>query len=131
GAMAAEPPAPAAARILVVDDEAELATLMRDMLERGGYEFATAESGAIALELLDTARFDAVVSDLRMPDMDGAALWRAVSTRHPPLARRMLFVTGDTLSPDASRFLAQAGARNLDKPFSKEDLLAKGGTRLG
>ena len=47
-------------------------TLMRDMLEGAGYEVATAESGAVALELLDTARFDAIVSDLRMPDMDGA-----------------------------------------------------------
>ena len=62
--------------ILVVDDEADLAGLMRDMLEGAGYEVATAESGAVALALLDTARFDAVVSDLRMPDMDGAGLWR-------------------------------------------------------
>jgi two-component system NtrC family sensor kinase len=125
-----EPATPAAARILVVDDEPELAALMRDMLERSGYEVATAESGAVALELLEAARFDAIVSDLRMPDMDGAALWRAVTARHPALAQRMLFVTGDTLSPDASRFLADAGGRSLDKPFSKEDLLAKVGALL-
>ena len=70
----------------MVDDEADLAALMRDMLEGAGYDVATAESGAIALELLDTARFDAIVSDLRMPDMDGAGLWREVSARHPALA---------------------------------------------
>jgi two-component system NtrC family sensor kinase len=85
---------------------------------------ATAESGAVALELLDTARFDALVSDLRMPDIDGAALWRAVGARHPQLARRILFVTGDTLSPGAQQFLSQTGCPALDKPFTKADLLA-------
>lgn len=119
------------ARLLVVDDEVELADLMRDMLEGAGYEVATAESGAVALELLDTARFDAIVSDLRMPDMDGAALWREVSARHPHLAGNMLFVTGDTLSPDASRFLQTAKALSLDKPFSKADLLARVAALLG
>ena len=113
------------ARVLVVDDEAELADVMREMLEGAGYEVATAESGAVALELLATARFDAIVSDLRMPDMDGAGLWREVSARHPLLARSMLFVTGDTLSPDAREFLRSARCASLDKPFSKADLLAR------
>jgi two-component system NtrC family sensor kinase len=117
--------APALARVLVVDDEPEIAQLMRDMLESAGYEVATAESGAVALELLDMARIDAVVSDLRMPDMDGAALWREVRERQPELARRMLFVTGDTLSPGARQFLDQTGCDSLDKPFARADLLAR------
>jgi len=123
----APPPAevPALAQVLVVDDEPELAELLRDMLERAGYAVATALSGAVALELLEAARFDAVVSDLRMPDMDGAALWRAASARQPELAQRFLFVTGDTLSPDASEFLKATRCAGLDKPFSKPDLLAK------
>jgi len=121
----AEPEQPSLWRVLVVDDEVELADLMRDMLESGGYEVATAESGAVALELLDTARFDAIVSDLRMPEMDGAAFWREILVRHPTLARRVLFVTGDTLSRDASEFLVRAHCSALDKPFSKSDLLAK------
>jgi two-component system NtrC family sensor kinase len=131
GESAAASPADAApepalvARILVVDDEAELAHVMREMLESAGYEVATAESGAVALELLSAARFEAVVSDLRMPDMDGAALWREVSAAHPSLASRLLFVTGDTLSPDAADFFRVSGCDGLDKPFSKADLLAK------
>jgi PAS domain S-box-containing protein len=118
------PATPMLARVLVVDDETEIADLMREMLERAGYEVATAESGAVALELLAAARFDAIVSDLRMPDMDGAQLYREVQRRHPDLARRMLFVTGDTLSPDARRFLHAARCPSLDKPFAKADLLA-------
>lgn len=111
-------------RVLVVDDEAEIVALMRDILEGAGYDVATAESGEVALALLETARFDAIVSDLRMPDMDGATFWREVEQRYPPLARRMLFVTGDTLSPGAREFLRQAHCKGLDKPFSKADLLA-------
>ncbi len=123
-APADEPAAPATQRVLVVDDEAEIADLMRAMIESAGYEVATAESGGVALELLAEARFDAIVSDLRMPDMDGAALWREVRARHPAMSRRMLFVTGDTLSPGARRFLNDAGCASLDKPFAKADLLA-------
>jgi PAS domain S-box-containing protein len=112
------------ARILVVDDEPEITELVRSMLESAGWEVATAESGAVALELLGEARFDAIVSDLRMPDMDGAAFWRAVRERAPALARRTLFVTGDTLSPEAQQFLGKARCPSLDKPFAKSDLLA-------
>ena len=108
--------APTQARLLVVDDEPELLGLMREMLEGAGYDVATAESGAVALALLETARFDAIVSDLRMPDVDGATLWREVQRRQPSLARQMLFVTGDTLSPDASEFLKEARCSGLDKP---------------
>ncbi len=112
------------ARVLVVDDEAEIAELMRSVLEGAGYDVATAESGAVALELLAEARFDAIVSDMRMPDIDGAALWRAVRSRNPVLARRMLFVTGDTLSAEARQVLEESGCLGLDKPFAKGDLLA-------
>lgn len=112
------------ARVLVVDDEPEIAELLRAMLESAGYEVASADSGLVALELLAEARFDAIVSDLRMPGMDGAALWREVRQRHPSLARRMLFVTGDTLSAGASQFLDQTGCARLEKPFAKAELLA-------
>jgi len=108
----------------VVDDEVEIGELLRAMLESAGYEVANADSGLVALELLAEARFDAIVSDLRMPGMDGAALWREVRERHSALARRMLFVTGDTLSAGASQFLDQTGCARLEKPFAKAELLA-------
>jgi PAS domain S-box-containing protein len=111
------------ARLLVVDDEPEIVDLLRSMLESAGYEVASAESGEVAIALLDEARFDAIVSDLRMPDIDGAGLWRAVRERHPLLARRMVFVTGDTLSPGARAFLDEAHCASLEKPFVKQELL--------
>jgi CheY-like chemotaxis protein len=114
-----------APRVLVVDDETELAQMMREMLETAGYDVVTAESGAVALALLDTARFDAVVCDLRMPDMDGATMWRRVGGQDAAIVDRFLFITGDTLSPDAQAFLLQAGCEALEKPFAKADLLNK------
>lgn len=113
------------ARLLVVDDETEIADLIGEMLAGAGYEVMTAESGAVALAMLAEARFDAIVSDLHMPDVDGAALWREVKRQQPSLARRMLFVTGDTLSPTARQFLDEARCQRLNKPFSKAELLAQ------
>ena len=117
-------------RVLVVDDESELTDLMRTMLEDAGHEVVTAESGEVALELLSMVEVDVIVSDLRMPDMDGSALWRAVREHHPTLATRMLFVTGDTLSPAARQFLDEARCARLDKPFTREALVAGVAERL-
>ncbi len=111
------------ARVLVVDDEAELASVLQEMLEAADYEVAIAESGEVALAMLAEARFDAVVSDLRMPGMDGVALWQALDERTPRLARRMVFVTGDTLSPSAREFLQGRCCGCLEKPFAAADLL--------
>jgi PAS domain S-box-containing protein len=116
---------PAVARLLVVDDEPEIVAMLRDMLERAGYEIAVAESGAVALEMIAAANFDAVVSDLHMPDMGGAELWQQIAQREPRLGQRMLFVTGDTLSRDTRTFLASAGCGTLEKPFARADLLAR------
>ncbi len=120
---AAEPAADEARRVLVVDDEPEVAELMREVLEAAGFDVLTAESGAVALEMLAEARFEAVVSDVRMPDLDGPALWRRLQREHPALARRVLFVSGDTLSDAARQSLAETGAPTLDKPFTSADLL--------
>jgi two-component system NtrC family sensor kinase len=112
-------------RVLVVDDEAEVSGLMRDVLEQAAFDVAEAESGAVALELLDAARFDAIVSDLRMPDMDGVALWNAVRKKHPALASRVVFVTGDTLSAAAAEFMRRTGCVCVDKPFVPAELVAQ------
>ncbi|MFM7507457.1 MAG: response regulator, partial [Rubrivivax sp.] len=110
-------------RILVVDDEPEVAALMREVLEGAGFDVLAAESGAVALEMLAEARFDAVVSDVRMPYLDGPSLWRRLRQEQPALAGRVLFVSGDTLSDAARQSLAECGAPTLDKPFTSADLL--------
>ncbi len=128
---AADKAAPAAessqletARVLVVDDESELADLVRQALETAGYEVATAESGAVALEMLATARFDAVITDLRMPDIDGVTLWREIEQRYPALAPRVVFVTGDSLSAGTQQFFKDTRAVYVEKPFTVPTLLS-------
>jgi len=112
------------ARLLVVDDEPMMTATMRDTLEAEGYEVATAESGAIAMALLAEARFDAVISDLRMPDQNGADLWRELRSQHPALVHRLMFITGDILSPSTTAFVQGTGCPVLEKPFSPQELLA-------
>jgi len=84
-------------------------------------------AGASAVSILygGSVKASNAVALFGMPDIDGAGLWREVVPRHPQLARRMLFVTGDTLSPEAGEFLRHSHCPSLDKPFSKADLLAK------
>lgn len=94
------------------------------MLEGAGYEVASAEPGAVARTLLAEARFDATVSDVHMPDIDGAALWRELRACKPCLAQHMLFVTGDTLSPGVQQLLDRARCDALTKPLDKAAVLA-------
>lgn len=68
---------------------------------------------------------DAIISDLHMPKLDGAGLWREVKRRQPALARHMLFFTGDTLSPTARQFLNEAHRDSLNRPFSEQELRAR------
>jgi PAS domain S-box-containing protein len=117
------PQAPSRGRILLVDDEPELLGLMRTVLERAGHDVTTASSGSFAIDCLAGASFDAIVSDFRMPELDGAGLWRHVKRHQPPLAKRMLFVTGDTLSASVRHFLQASGCPCLEKPFSRDALL--------
>ena len=113
---------PEAGRVLVVDDESEVAEVTRSLLETLGYEVAVAESAEVARELLREARFDFVVADLRVPQAGDLSLCRTLRQHHPALARRTLLITGDTLSSDERRRLEDTGCPSLEKPFSREEL---------
>ncbi len=117
-----EPGTAGRGRVLVVDDEAELADLVREVLSRDGYEVSLARSGREALALLAGQEVDVIVSDLRMPDLDGPGLWRELRAKRTELASRMIFVTGDTLGADASRFLKEADVPVMEKPLDLVEL---------
>jgi CheY-like chemotaxis protein len=119
GPAAPVPTAALAAQVaaLIVDDETPIAAMLARIVRRLGYEVETAPDGATALQRLAERGFDLVISDIRMPGLDGPGLWRRIAADHPRLARRMLFVTGDTLSGPAASFLAESNVPCIEKPF--------------
>jgi serine/threonine-protein kinase len=107
-------------RVLLVDDQPELRRLFQRALTKSGYEVVTAENGRMAVELVAVDRFDAVISDVRMPDMGGVELLQALHAEDPDLP--VLLVSG---SPDLATALkaVEFGAfEYLTKPVSFDKL---------
>ena len=108
--------------ILVVDDEPVVAAIMADILGLEGYEVETAKNGREALEKIAARSYDALLSDLRMPELDGVGLYRELEQQHPSLLPRLAFVSGTTEPPEYASFLERTGATVLSKPFAVADL---------
>jgi PAS domain S-box-containing protein len=104
-------------RALVVDDEAEIAESLADFLSFEGFACEIALGGEEARSRLANGSYDLIVSDLRMPDLDGPSLHAWIMAERPELADRMGFATGDTLGVSAARFLERVRRPVLEKPF--------------
>jgi CheY-like chemotaxis protein len=118
------PPASAAgSTVLVVEDEAALGAAVAEALADAGFIVDRAADGVEALERVAERAYDVVICDLKMPRLDGPSFYRELEKQNAPLARRILFVTGDVAGTDAERFLEESGCRWLAKPFRLRDLL--------
>lgn len=104
--------------ILIVDDEIGFARGLARLLHRDGHHVDTASNGRQALALLQAQDYDLILCDLRMPVLDGPGLYHTLETWQPHLLPHFIFLTGDTLSPEAEAFLEQVGVPRLIKPFS-------------
>lgn len=110
-------------RVLVIDDEEDVAETLADMLERIGLDVSVAIGGLAGREALASgAPFDLILSDIRMPDMDGPALYAWIAAERPELAGMVAFVTGDTMSSHVAGFLADTRCPVLEKPFTPASL---------
>jgi PAS domain S-box-containing protein len=103
--------------ILVVDDEPDVAEVLVSMLQVDGHRAEIAANGLVALERLAGGRYDLVMSDLRMPEMNGPALYKRMEETGHPMLRRFVFVTGDVLGPETHEFLDRSRVPALSKPF--------------
>ena len=112
-------------RILVVDDEPAVARLIADALSQQGYEVRAHTESRRALYEAFQEPFHLVICDIRMPDVDGPAFYRALRDRESALAHRLLFTTGDTLARETSDFLEEARLPFLAKPFRVEELRSR------
>jgi CheY-like chemotaxis protein len=108
--------------ILIVDDELEVLETLAELLSIDGYLVDTATSGTMALDKLQKHTYDLILSDLHMPEIDGAAFYRALQHHHPALCRRVVFLTGESLSPESRIFLEQTAVPTLGKPVTRTEL---------
>ncbi len=108
--------------VLVVDDDPLILTVVDLMVRHAGYSVRTATDGASALDVLADAPADVIVSDIRMPGMDGLALARTVRKDYPRIP--IILMTG-YLSEFSSGNASEMGIEAiLKKPFKSSDLIA-------
>lgn len=108
-------------RILVVEDEIDTWELLAVTLGLDGHHVETAKDGREALELLAGRSYDVILSNLRMPGMNGEDLYRRVEHGWPHLAPRFVFVTGE----EPGGFQTRYGGRSVPvvtRPYSPERL---------
>ncbi len=117
--------APVGRHVLVVEDEPTVAQLVSDLLREDGIAVQSAIGGQAGLDCVlsgGSQRFDLIVCDLKMPGVDGAAIYEELVRRGHPAKDRLLFITGDTLSRRSLEFLKKHGAPYVAKPFLAEEL---------
>jgi len=118
-------------RILVVDDEDPVARLICEALAEDGHLTERANDGRQALDRLAGGEFDLIISDVKMPGMDGEQLGRELARRAPDLSGRLLLTTGDTLGDGPLDSRAPARHHVLQKPFDLDELRRVVRERLG
>ncbi len=109
-------------KVLAVDDERSVTMLLNRALTAQGHDVDVANDGAEALRMIFLNEYDAILLDVRMPGLGGAEVFRSIEVLRPDLAGIVLFITGDTVSPDTRSFLEQTRVEVLHKPFSLEEL---------
>ena len=110
------------ARILVVDDEARMAQVVAAALRRAGHECETCASAEAALAALDERAVDVVVTDWKMPGMDGVELLRRVHARRPGLP--VILLTAHGTVPSAVAAMREGAFDYVTKPFDNDELRA-------
>lgn len=112
-------------RVLIIDDEVTIRIALRRFFSRMGWDVEEAANGASALDLLEQecegpaapSRFSVVVSDLRMPGINGMEMYDRLKSRRPEVINRMIFSTGDLVSEEAAAFVRTTECVVLQKPF--------------
>ena len=112
------------ATILVIDDEQSILDLLYDFLGKKGYQVDTANSGQEALRKLKIGTYDLIICDLKMPNLSGQQLYAEIKRTQPELSSKIIFFTGDTVSPQTESFLKLTGNKVIPKPFDLDWLLS-------
>lgn len=106
--------------ILIVDDEEMMRTLLDRILSREGYKIRSAEDGVVALEVLKAERFDIIISDMKMPRMDGFELLKIVKNEYPQIGVIIMTAYGDTYTVKDALLLG--ADEYITKPFKSYEI---------
>jgi len=109
-------------RILIVDDEVEIAAILADCLSPLGLDCVIATDGHDALRRIAETPFDAVFCDVSMPGMDGITFYHRLRDTNPLLAAHLIFISGDVLHRNWDRFKTTVDRPILEKPFDPEQI---------
>ena len=111
-------------RVLVAEDDPAILWMMRLRLERMGHVVDAAEDGAKALALFDHNAYDLVITDFRMPNLDGISLTEAIRAREAVHGERVpvIGISANAISHTVDRALASGMDRVLAKPFTVRQL---------
>jgi two-component system NtrC family sensor kinase len=119
-------------RFLIVDDEPEVAAILRVGLSRKGHLVDTAGNIGDALKLAEKNQYDFIITDMKMPGGSGIDLYKKLCLSNSALTARVVFLTGDTSNPSTIQFLEREGLTYFSKPFDLEmmhEFLIKGRSR--
>ena len=111
------------ARILVIDDEPSIRQLLEKSLSRAGYSVDVITDASSTVEIIDAHTiYDVIISDIRMPGMNGLELYTHIVRKMPAMANRIIFITGDVMGADIKAFISSNKIPYLAKPFKLKAL---------
>ncbi|NOX19800.1 MAG: sigma-54-dependent Fis family transcriptional regulator [Nitrospirae bacterium] len=108
-------------KVLVIDDEAIVRVSCERVLQPEGYEVVSISRGDEAIELMEKERFDIVLTDLKMPDMDGLEVLKIIKKRWPDV--QVIIITGYGTISTAVQAIKLGAYEYIEKPFTPEDIL--------
>ena len=111
-----------AGRVLVVEDEPAISRVCLRVLSSEGFEVDIAVNGDVAQGMLEKKDYDLCLIDIRTPVMNGKQLYQFIIEKHPRLANRVIFTTGDVTDGYTQRFVELSGRPFLPKPFTPDEL---------
>jgi two-component system NtrC family sensor kinase len=108
----------ASENILIVDDEPGIRDILARILSERGYRTDCASDAKTALTKLDENGYDLYIIDLKLPKISGKKLYETMMEKHPSSTEKVMFITGDTITPSTQDFLDSTGKPYLTKPFN-------------